>query len=148
MLDVELNFSQKGKIKIQSLIPVYLCIIIFTLHMQNNLIAEKSFQFSLKAIALSRKLIERKEYILSKQFLKSATSIGANIQEATAAISKRDFTSKMSIASKEARESLYWLLLIKASRIVEYDYNGLILENESIINVLMAIVKTCQKSNS
>ena len=79
-----------------------------------NISGEKSFQFSLNIIELYKKLINNKEYVLSKQNCwRSATGIGANIEEATAAQTKRDFITKMSIASKEARESKYWLRLLK-----------------------------------
>ena len=71
---------------------------------KENIIIDKTFEFSLKIIELYKYLtIDKKEYILSKQLLKSATSIGANVEEATAAQSRKDFLSKMSIASKEAR---------------------------------------------
>ncbi len=73
-----------------------------------NVIRDKSFEFSLKIIDLYKFLhYEKKEYVLSKQLLKSGTSIGANIEESQAAQSKKDFISKMSIASKEARETHY-----------------------------------------
>ena len=73
---------------------------------KENIIIDKIFEFSLRIIELYNYLtIEKKEYILSKQLLKSATSIGANVEEATAAQSRKDFLSKMSIASKEARET-------------------------------------------
>ena len=88
-----------------------------------NIIREKSFQFSLNIIELYKKLINNKEYVLSKQLLRSATSIGANVEEATAAQTKRDFITKMSIASKEARESKYWLRLLKESKLVENDFS-------------------------
>ena len=79
---------------------------------KENIIIDKTFEFSLRIIELYKYLtIEKKEYILSKQLLKSATSIGANVEEATAAQSRKDFLSKMSIASKEARETTYWLRL-------------------------------------
>ena len=71
--------------------------------MKQNLIKEKSFEFALQAIELYKLLLKENEYVLSKQFLRSATSIGANIEEATAAYSTKDFAAKMSIASKEAR---------------------------------------------
>jgi four helix bundle protein len=71
-------------------------------------VAELSFDFSLRIIYLYKILVEKREYILSKQLLKSGTSIGANIEEASAAQSRKDFISKMSIASKEARETRYW----------------------------------------
>jgi four helix bundle protein len=76
---------------------------------QSNLIAKLSFDFAICVIRLSQQLTAEKEYILSKQLLRSATSIGANVEEATAGQSKRDFIAKMSIASKEARETRYWL---------------------------------------
>jgi len=72
--------------------------------MTPNLIRDKAFAFSFLAIDLYKLLIAENEYILSKQFIKSATSIGANIEEANAGYSLRDFSAKMSIASKEARE--------------------------------------------
>ena len=71
---------------------------------KENIIIDKTFEFSIRIIELYKYLtIEKKEYILSKQLLKSATSIGANVEESTAAQSRKDFLSKMSIASKEAR---------------------------------------------
>ena len=86
-----------------------------------NIIIDKTFNFSLNIISLFKKLQENKEFIISKQLLKSATSIGANVEEATAAQSKRDFINKMSIASKEARETKYWLRLLNDSEITTLD---------------------------
>jgi four helix bundle protein len=74
---------------------------------QDNVIQTKIFQFSLKMISLYKILTENKEYILSKQLLRSGTSIGANVEEAIAAQSKKDFVAKMAISSKEARETKY-----------------------------------------
>lgn len=73
------------------------------LFMKENLIKKKSFEFAVLSIKAYKKIIEQKEFIVSKQFVRSATSIGANVQEADAGISKKDFIAKMSIASKEAR---------------------------------------------
>jgi four helix bundle protein len=78
-------------------------------------IDERTFKFALSIIELYKYLKEHKEYVLSKQLLRSGTSIGANVEEAQAAQSKKDFTSKMSIASKEARETRYWLRLLDQS---------------------------------
>lgn len=114
--------------------------------MKENLIKDKSFEFSLRAIELYKLLIEKNEYVLSKQFLRSATSIGANVNEATAGYSKRDFTAKMSISSKEARETLYWIKLLEKSDFVEYEYASLKSECESLVKILTAIVKTSQSS--
>lgn len=72
-----------------------------------NIIQEKAFNFAVKSVQHYKTMVDNKEYILSKQFLKSSTSIGANIEEAIAGISKKDFTAKMAIASKEARETMY-----------------------------------------
>lgn len=74
-------------------------------------ILDLAFDFSLKVIGLYKELIKQNEYVLSKQLLRSATSIGANVEEANAAQTKKDFIMKMSIASKEARETRYWLRL-------------------------------------
>lgn len=75
----------------------------------DNKILELSFSFSLQIIELYKKLQEKKEFVISKQVLRSGTSIGANVEEAIAAQSRKDFISKMAIASKEARETRYWL---------------------------------------
>jgi len=110
--------------------------------MKKNIIEEKSFEFALLVIQLYKTLIKEKEFVLSKQLLKSATSIGANVQEAQAAQSKKDFISKMTISSKEARESLYWIRLLEASKLIAYDYNQLKQEANEIIKILTAIVKS------
>lgn len=114
--------------------------------MKKSIIQEKSFDFSLIIIKLYQKMIDQKEYVLSKQLLRSGTSIGANIEEATAGISKKDFISKMSISSKEARETRYWLKLIDKSNLVEIDVNEELKLVEDLINILTSIVKTAQKN--
>tara|TARA_B100000809_G_scaffold103320_1_gene101988 strand:- start:3495 stop:3842 length:348 start_codon:yes stop_codon:yes gene_type:complete len=111
---------------------------------KENIILDKSFDFALSIINLYKEMVAMNEYILSKQILRSGTSIGANIEEATAAISKRDFTAKMSISSKEARETRYWLRLIEKSDLVNIDVKNQLNEVEQIINILTAIVKTSQ----
>jgi len=85
---------------------------------KDNIILDKSFDFALRIIELYKQMTAQHEYVLSKQLIRSATSIGANVEEATAAISKKDFAAKMSIASKEARETRYWLRLIDKSQLV------------------------------
>ncbi len=82
---------------------------------------------------------------MSKQLLRSGTSIGANIEEASAAHSKKDFTNKMAISSKEARETKYWLRLIKESQIVNCDFETYIKEIDEIIRILTSIVKTSKE---
>ncbi len=113
---------------------------------KKNLILEKSFQFSLEIIELYKKLRERKEFVISKQLLRSATSIGPNVNESIAAHSKKDFTNKMSIASKEARETKYWLLLLKESNLVNLEYDKHLKDVDELIRMLTAIVKTSQQN--
>ncbi len=113
---------------------------------KENIIVTKSFDFALTIIELYKQMIEQKEFVLSKQLLRSGTSIGANIQEATAAISKKDFTAKMSIASKEACETKYWLQLLDRSKLVDLDFSKLNEEADQLINILTAIVKTSQNN--
>ena len=114
--------------------------------MKESIVKKKSFGFSLKIISLYKKLQEEKEFIISKQILRSGTSIGANVEEALAGQSKRDFTAKMSISSKEARETKYWLLLLKQSELTSIDVNSLILDIDELIRILTSIVKTSQQN--
>lgn len=109
-------------------------------------ILDRTFQFSLRILELYKKLISQKEYIISKQLLRSATSIGANVHEASAAYSKKEFAHKMSLASKEARETQYWLKLLYQGNLVNMDLSFFMEEIQSIINITTAIVKTAQKS--
>ena len=113
---------------------------------KDNLIQKKSFEFAFVIIALYKKLIDANEYVISNQLLRSATSVGANIEEAIAGQSKKDFLHKMAIASKEARESRYWLHLLDKSQIVKIDCKEYLQEVESIINILTKIVKTSSQS--
>lgn len=110
------------------------------------MIEERSFEFALKAIKIVRKLKAVNEYVIADQFLKSATSIGANICEAEAGLSKKDFIAKMSIASKEARETRYWLRLLKESDILKDDLDGFLDEIEQLIRILTKIIMTAQSS--
>ncbi|MEJ7671589.1 MAG: four helix bundle protein [Chitinophagaceae bacterium] len=109
---------------------------------------EMSFNFSLQIIELYKLLIQNKEFVLSKQILRSGTSIGANVEEAIAAQSRKDFISKMSIASKESRETRYWLRLLDKSKLVNTDYSSHLNSVEHIINILTKIVKTTQETIS
>ncbi len=113
---------------------------------KENIIQTKSFDFALKIIELYKFLKQNNENVISKQLLKSGTSIGANVQEAGAAQTKKDFITKMSIASKEARETKYWLNLLNKSNLVQNNYNEFISAVDELINILTAIVKTSQKN--
>ena len=110
--------------------------------MKQNIVKEKSLQLSFEAINIYKMLVDKKEFILSKQFLRAATSIGANIHEADAGYSKKDFTAKMSIAAKEARETNYWVILIKHASIIKYDWIKFDNILEELTKLLTAIVKT------
>ena len=114
--------------------------------MKKNIIQEKSFNFSLKIINLCKILNINKEFIISKQLLRSGTSVGSNIVEALAGESRKDFIHKMSSASKEARETEYWLMLLEKSQAIKYNYYGYLREIESIVNLLTKIVKTTSKT--
>lgn len=112
-------------------------------------IDERTFDFALLIIETYKYLIAKQEYVLSKQLLRSGTSIGANVHEAQAAQSKRDFVSKMAIASKEARETDYWLrLLVKSGFLIDFDKKDkLTAEVIAIINIITKIVKTSTKTS-
>lgn len=117
--------------------------------MKDNIIQQKSFDFALKIIVLYRSLVKGNEYVLSKQLLRSGTSIGANVEEAQAGQSRADFVSKLSIASKEARETNYWLRLLRDSKILdEAEVKSLLSESDAIIKILTSIVKSTNESNS
>lgn len=110
--------------------------------MAENIVQKKSFEFALVIINLYRELQERHEYVLSKQLLRGGTSIGANVEEACAGQSRKDFLAKMSIASKEARETRYWLQLLHQSKIVDIDVTNEPHSADEIIRILTSIVKT------
>ena len=113
-----------------------------------NLIQEKSFDFALRIIKLYSSLQEQREYVLSRQLLRSGTSIGANVTEAGAGQSRKDFLSKMCIASKEARETKYWLLLLNKSELTQLDVSGELRDVEELIRILTSIVKTTANTSS
>ena len=102
--------------------------------LENNPLQNKSYDFALLIVKLSRRLMTKKrEYILSKQLLRSGTSVGANIVEANGAISKADFSAKMSIAYKEGLETKYWLFLLKdIEEIDEKEFKNLYVKIDEI----------------
>ena len=112
--------------------------------MQNNVIVEKSLAFAIRIVKLCRILMEdKREYILSKQLMRSGTSIGANVREVLQAQSRKDFLSKMNIALKEAAESEYWLVLLKESAYLsEKEYQSIAGDCAEINKILIAIVKS------
>ena len=112
------------------------------------MIEERSFQFALKIIVLVKVLRKQNEYVFADQLLRSATSIGANVTEAGAGQSKRDFIAKMAIASKESRETRFWLRLLKESELLNENIDSYLEEIEQIIKILTKIVKTSQLNSN
>lgn len=110
-------------------------------------INDRTFTFSLQIIKLYKYLNSKHEYIMSKQLLRSGTSIGAKVEESQAAQSRRDFISKMSIASKEARESKYWIRSLQHSGYLDNFKNRdeLLVEVTNIVNIITKIVKSTQE---
>ena len=117
--------------------------------MSDNIIQGKSYQFALRTIKLCIWLKECKHFELSSQLLRSGTSIGANVEEALAGHSKKDFLHKMNIATKEAREACYWLRLLKDSGILsESQADSIINESDELVKILTSIVKTGQENKN
>lgn len=107
-----------------------------------NIIVEKTFNFSKEIIQLYIDLKDEKVYELATQLFRSGTSIGANVEEAQAAQSKKDFIAKMCISAKEARETRYWLKLIDETNISKKDVKSFLVEINEIINILTKIIKS------
>lgn len=99
--------------------------------MKESIVKNKSFEFALRIAELYKILQTQKEFVLSNQLLRSGTSIGANINEALAGVSRADFGYKMSLASKESRETLYWLQLLNKSQLAKFDYQSYINDCEN-----------------
>ena len=112
--------------------------------MNGNVIENKSFDFAVRIVNLHKHLsVEKKEFVLSKQLLRSGTSIGANVSEAVRGQSKADFTAKMCIALKEANESHYWIrLLYKTDFITEQEFKSIENDIIELIKILSSICKT------
>ena len=119
------------------------------LNEKRNEILDLSFNFALDIIELTRYLKMNKEFVISNQLLKSGTSIGANVSEAQAVQSAKDFIAKMSIASKEARETEYWIRLLDKSKTIDSYKNKSKLFDliHSIIKLLTSIIKTTQEKS-
>ncbi len=106
--------------------------------------ADKSYAFALRMVKLYKHLsFEKKEFILSKQVLRSGTSIGANVEEAIAASSRADFINKLNIAAKEARETIYWLRLLKDSSFIsETSFESVYQDAVELKKILSSILLT------
>jgi four helix bundle protein len=111
--------------------------------MAESIVKHKSYDFALRIIKLCAWLKDQKHFEIGTQLLRSGTSIGANVEEALAGQSRKDFLAKMSLASKEARETNYWLRLIRDSGMLNGDrIQAIIDESEELCKILTSIVKT------
>ena len=115
-----------------------------------NVVQEKSYAFALRTIKLYQHLAGKKrEYVLSKQVLRSGTSIGANVEEALGGQSKKDFTSKMTVAYKEARETHYWIrLLTDSGYLTTKQSASILIDCEELLRLLGSILKSVKKDST
>ncbi len=117
---------------------------------KENIIQQKTFDFAVRIVNLYKYLTnEKKEFVLSKQILRSGTSVGANVEEAIGGQSEKDFFAKLSIAYKEARETKYWIKLLSVTDyLTEKEAQSLLNEVEEICKIIGAIQKTIKSKNS
>lgn len=113
---------------------------------KDNIIIKKSYSFALDIINLYKSLVDKKEFVISKQILRSGTSIGANINESAASESKKDFIHKLGIAVKEARETSYWLNLLNDSGyIASEQFSDLNEKCDELLRILNSIILTTKQ---
>ena len=116
--------------------------------MKENVIQKKSYDFAIRIVNLYKYLIkDRKEFILSKQILRSGTSIGANIEESIGGCSKKDFALKLSISYKEARETHYWIRILKDTGYIDNEQANSLLEDcDELLKIIGAIQRTIKNN--
>jgi len=114
-----------------------------------NLVVEKSYDFSVRIAKLYRFLCEKKkENILSRQVLRSGTSIGANVEEAIGGVSRKDFLNKLSIAYKEARETNYWLRILRDVEYLNQNmFDSLIKDCDEVTRIIFSIIRTSRNND-
>jgi four helix bundle protein len=113
-----------------------------------SIIKNKSFSFAVRVVNLYKLLsLERREFVLSKQFLRSGTSVGANVREALNAESQADFIHKLAIAQKECDETLYWLELLKETNfITEMEFKSIHYDTIENLKIIRSIILTSKKT--
>lgn len=118
--------------------------------MSESIVKIKSFELAIRGVNFYKYLVaEKKEYIMSKQFLRSVTSVGANVREAVNAQSKPDFIHKLSIAQKECDESLYWLELLKETNYIsELEFESIYQQNNEVLKIIRSIIITSKKTHN
>lgn len=115
---------------------------------KENIIVSKSYAFSIRIVKLHRILHKERHFELSSQLLRSGTSIGANVEEAIGGISRKDFSYKLTIAYKEARETKYWLRLLRDTGIIDETLaNPLLFDCEELLKILFSIIKSTKATN-
>jgi four helix bundle protein len=115
---------------------------------ENNIVVEKSYAFAIRIVNYYKYLCsEKNEYVLSKQLLRSGTSIGANVEEAVGGQSRKDFFSKLSIAYKEARETDYWLRIMRDTYYIDTKMaESLLTDNDELLKLIGSIIKTIKQT--
>ncbi len=118
--------------------------------MRDNVIKDKSYDFAVRIVNLYKHLSkEKREFVLSKQILRSGTSIGANVEEAVGGISKADFRAKLSIAYKEARETTYWLRLLHDTDYLDNkSFESIYDDADELCKILFTIIKNSKPSKT
>lgn len=116
--------------------------------MSESIIKVKSFQLAINGVNLYKYLVsDKKEFIISKQFLRSITSVGANVREAINAQSKADFIHKLSISQKECDETMYWLELLKETDYIsETEFNSIYQQSNEVLKIIRSIIITSKKN--
>ena len=121
----------------------------YELTLKENIIQQKSYQFAIRIVQLYKYLTEnKKEYVLSKQILRSGTAIGANIEEAIGGQSRKDFLSKLSIAYKESRETGYWLRLLHDTNYLNQKEFESIMSSSTELTKIIGKIQTTTRNNS
>ena len=116
--------------------------------MNESIVKKKSFELAIRGVNFYKFLIsEKKEFVMSKQFLRSVTSIGANVREAINAQSKADFIHKLSISQKECDETMYWLELLKETKYIsDLEFNSLHEQSTEVLKIIRSIIITSKKN--
>lgn len=113
---------------------------------EDNPVLKKSYEFALKIIEVYKILVANREYVLSKQLLRSGTSIGANVEEGVGGHSIKDFAARLTIAYKEARETKYWLRLLRDSKYLkEEEANLSITDVDELLRLIGSILRTTKR---
>nr|WP_315255012.1 four helix bundle protein [uncultured Flavobacterium sp.] len=116
--------------------------------MSESIVKNKSFELAIKGVNFYKYLVsEKKEFVMSKQFLRSVTSVGANVREAVNAQSKSDFIHKLSISQKECDETMYWLELLKQTDYIsENEFNSIHQQSNEVLKIIRSIIITSKKN--